>query len=123
MYNTVRTGARPPQIVPQQRLEVVVQRGNGGIQPRNMRRDVLREARVGPRQAILFRSPHADQVLAPPQEGAQLLRLGVGQWARRWADHVGKMGQSPGIQRLRFRELPRGPSTIPDLTRVHDDDG
>ena len=83
--------------------------------------NVLREARARPRQAVLLRRPHADQLLAAPQEGAQLLRLGVRQRSGRRADHVGKVGQGTGIQRIRFGQLARGPGKIPDLTRVHDD--
>ena len=88
-----------------------------------MGRNVLREARARPRQAVLLRGPHDDQLLAAPQEGAQLLRLGVGQRARRRADHVGKVGQGAGIQRIRFGQLARGAGKIADLARVHDDHG
>src|SRR5215831_11999533 len=77
---------------PEHRLEVVVSRGNARIEPGNMGLNVLRQAPARPREAVLFRSPHADQLLAAPQEGAQLLRLGVGQWPRRWANRVGKVG-------------------------------
>jgi hypothetical protein len=72
---------------------------------------------------VLFRRPPADQWLATPEEGAPLVRLGVGPWARRRTDHVGTVGQGARVQRLRFRELPRGPGTIPDLTWVHDHHG
>src|SRR3989442_1518940 len=100
----------PPQRAgPESGLEVVVQRGDGRIEPRNMGSNILREARVRPRQAVLLRGPHADQWLAAPQKGAQLLRLGVGQRARRRADHVGKVRQGPGIPRVRFGQLARGP--------------
>ena len=70
--------------------------------------DGLREARARPRQAVLLRGPHDDQLLAAPQEGAQLLRLGVRQWARRRTDHVGTMRQDAGIQRRRLGQLARG---------------
>ena len=85
--------------------------------------DVLCQAPAGPREAILFRSPHADQLLAASQEGAQLLRLGVGQWPGRRADHVGKVGQGAGIQGIRLGSLPRGTRTIARLAWVHNDDG
>jgi hypothetical protein len=85
--------------------------------------DILREARARPRQAVVLRGPHADQLLAAPKEGAQLLRLGVGQWARRRADHVGKMRQYAGIQRIGLGQLPGGARKIARLPRVDDDDG
>ena len=88
-----------------------------------MGRNVLREALARPRQAVLLRGPHADQLLAAPQEGAQLLRLGVRQRPGRRADHVGKVGQGARIQRIRFGQLARGAGKIADLTRVHDDHG
>src|SRR5947209_8146693 len=70
----------PPQGAgPEHRLEVVVQRGDTRIEPRNRGLNVLCETRVGPRQTVLIGSPHADQLLAAPKEGAQLLRLGVRQ--------------------------------------------
>ena len=108
---------------PEHRLEVVVQCGDPHIEPRHMGRNILREALARPHEAILIRGPQADQWLAAPQESAQFLRLGVGQRARRRADHVSQVSQGPGIQRLCFGELARRPGTIPDLTRVHDDDG
>ena len=61
--------------------------------------DVLCQALARPRQAVRCRGPHAAQGLAAPQEGAPLLRLGVGQRPGRRADHVGTVGQglwSPG---------------------------
>ena len=85
--------------------------------------DVLCQALARPREAVLFRGSHADQLLAAPQEGAQLLRLGVGQGPGRRADHVGKVGQSAGIQGIRLGQLPRGTRTIARLPRVHNDDG
>jgi hypothetical protein len=60
---------------------------------------------------------------AAPEEGAQLLRLGVGQWPRRRADHVGKVGQGAGIQGIRLGQLPGGTRTIARLPRIHHDDG
>ena len=83
----------PERAGAEQRLEVVVQRGDARIEPRNMGRNVLREARARPRQAVLLRGPHDNQLLAAPQEGAQLLRLGVGRitsakWARARASNA-----------------------------------
>jgi hypothetical protein len=85
--------------------------------------NILREALARPRETVLFRGPHADQLLAASQEGAQLLRLGVGQWARRRADHVGNVGEGAGIPRIRCGQLARRPGKIADLPRVHDDHG
>ena len=85
--------------------------------------DVLCQALARPREAVLFCGPHADQLLAAPQEGAQRLRLGVGQWPGRRADHVGKVGQRAGIQGIRLGQLPRGARKIARLPRVHNDDG
>ena len=81
------------------------------------------EAPARPREAVLLRGPHADQLLAAPQEGAQLLRLGVRQRPGRRADHVGKMRQRAGIQRIRLGQLPRGTRKIARLPRVDHDDG
>ena len=90
----------PPQGAgPEHRIEVVVQRGDVRIEPRNMGNNILRQALARPRQAVLLRGPHDDQLLAAPKQGTQLLRLGVRQRARRWANHVSKMRQRTGIQR------------------------
>src|SRR6267142_3014782 len=49
----------PPQRAgPEQRLEVVVQRGDARIAPRNMGCNVLREPLARPRQAVLLRGAH-----------------------------------------------------------------
>ena len=85
--------------------------------------NILREAPARPRQAVLLRGPHDDQLLAAPKQGAQLLRLGVGQRAGRRADHVGTVRQGAGIQRIRFGQLARGAGKIAGLPRVHDDHG
>src|SRR5574341_1645839 len=54
----------PPQGAgPEQRLEGVVQRGDTCIEPGNMGLNVLCETCVGPRQTVLFGSPHAEQWL------------------------------------------------------------
>ena len=107
---------------PEHRLEVVVQRGDGRIEPRHRGNKSLRKALACPRQAVLCCGPHDDQWLAAPQKGTQLLRLGVGQRSGCRADHVGTVGQGAGIQRLRFRQLARGPGTIAGLPRVDHDD-
>src|ERR1044071_5127014 len=75
----------PPQWAgSKHRLDIVVQRGDTCIEPCYMGDNILGEALTRPREAVLFRGPHADQLLAASQEGAQPVRLGVGQWARRW---------------------------------------
>ena len=76
------------------------------IEPCNMGGDILREGARSPRQVVLFCSPHDDQLLAAPQEGAQLESLGVGQRTRRRADHVGKVRQRARIQRIGFGNCP-----------------
>jgi hypothetical protein len=80
--------------------------------------NVLCEVCVCPREPVLYRGPHADQWLAAPEEGAQFLRLGVGQRSGRRADHVGTMRQRAGIPRLGLGELPGGTRDIPGLPRV-----
>ena len=87
-----------------------------------MGRNVLREAPARPREAVLFRGPHDNQLLAAPKKGTQLLRLGVGQRSRRRADHVGKMRQRACIQRIGLGQLPGGAREIPGLPRVDDHD-
>src|SRR5438445_11956313 len=58
----------PPQWAgPEHRLEVVVQRGDSRIEPRNMGRNILREALARPREAVLLRGPHDNQLLAAPK--------------------------------------------------------
>src|SRR6266567_19853 len=58
----------PPQRAsPEQRLEVVVQRGDTRIEPRNMGSNILREAHARPRQAVLLRGPYDNQLLAAPK--------------------------------------------------------
>ena len=113
----------PQRASPEHRLQVVVQRGDARIEPGNMGLDVLGQALARPREAILFRRPHADQLLAASQEGAQLLRLGVAQGPGCRADHVGKVGQGAGIQGIRLGQLPRGTCKIARLPWVHNDDG
>ena len=76
-----------------------------------------------PARRLLLRGPHDDQLLAAPQEGAQLLRLGVRQRPRCRADHVGKVGQGAGVQRIRLGQLARGSRKIPGLPRIDDDHG
>jgi hypothetical protein len=85
--------------------------------------DVLCQAPARPREAVLFRGPHTDQLLAAAQKGAELLRLGVGQWPGRRADHVSTVGQGAGIQRIRCGQLACRAGKITDLPRVHDDHG
>src|SRR6266571_1574879 len=64
----------PPQWAgPERPLEVVVQRGDVRIEPRNMGNNSLRKALACPRQAVLFCGSHDDQWLAAPQKGTQLL--------------------------------------------------
>src|SRR6266849_3881465 len=64
----------PPQRAgPEYGLEVVVQRGDGRIEPRHMGSNVRLEAPARPRQAVLLRGPHDNQLLAAPKKGAQLL--------------------------------------------------
>ena len=88
-----------------------------------MRLDVRLEATARPRQTVLLGGPHNHQLLATPEQGAQLLRLGVRQRARRRTNHVGNMCQRAGIQRIRLGQLPRSTRTIARLPRVHHHDG
>jgi len=85
--------------------------------------NVLSQAPTCPCEAVLFRGPHAEQVLAASQERAQFLRLGVGQWPGRRAEHVGTVRQGAGLQGIRLGSLPRGTRKITRLPRVHNDDG
>ena len=48
----------PERAGPEQRLEVVVQRGDARIEPRNMGLDILHEALTRPYQTVLLRGPH-----------------------------------------------------------------
>ena len=50
------------------------------------------------------------------------MRLGVGQWPRRRADHVGNMRQGACIQRIGLGQLPGGACKIPGVPRVDDHD-
>src|SRR5262245_10695923 len=63
----------PPWASPEHRLEVVVERGNARMEPGHRGLNVRRQAPACPREAVPCRRPHADQWLAAPQEGAQLL--------------------------------------------------
>ena len=83
----------PERTAPQYRLQVVVQRGETCLESGHMGFNVRLDAPAGPREAVLLRWAHGDQLLAAPQEGAQLLRRGVRQRAGRRADHIGKMCQ------------------------------
>ena len=70
-----------------------------------MGRDAFGGARSSPPGGSA-RGPRDDQLLATPEQGTQLLRLGVRQRAGRRANRVGNMRQRAGIQRIRLANWP-----------------
>jgi hypothetical protein len=122
LVGTHRPNARdtlPQGASPEHRLQGVVPQGAARLAPGPMGLAVRGQAPACPCEAVLVRRPHADQGWAASQAGAHLLRLRVGQWPRRRADHRRTVGEGAASQGLRLSPLPCGTRQIARLPRMH----
>ena len=123
-HTTQQVLPRPPQQAVLDRVaQVPVEVGQLLLQPGDMGRDAglhRRQCRVEP---LALGSEHGHDLAAPAQQGAQLLRPGIGHRLRGWPDHLGEAGEHLCIQVVGLGQLSDAACEVAHLARVDDSSG
>src|SRR5204863_3334898 len=100
--------------------EVLIELGDLLVQPRNVGLELRPNAPGGPRQPVLFRREHLDQLPPALEQRGEFLGLGVGQGAGRRPEDLGELCEQLGIEPVGLGQEARGAGEIAHLPRVHD---
>jgi hypothetical protein len=102
----------------QRGVSIVIEGDQVLMEPGDLRRDIRLETAWRAPEAVLFGGPPGDAWPTPRQQGASLLRLGVGQGAWRWTHGIGNMRQGASLEDIRLGQLSRGCGTVARWTGI-----